>query len=102
MKVRLFFHTGDVIYRSAPETFTDRTQELWKKLGIPFQVLKVDDVARRYPSFDLRDVTFALYDPRAGVVRARRACEVVAEAFRQSGGDILTGYAAPGDRAGTQ
>jgi glycine/D-amino acid oxidase-like deaminating enzyme len=48
----------------------------------------------------LKDVTFALYDPRAGVVRARRACEVVAEAFRQSGGEVLMGYAAPGDRNG--
>jgi glycine/D-amino acid oxidase-like deaminating enzyme len=101
MKVRLFFNTGDLIFRSAPEPFTDRTQELWKKLGIPFQMLKVDDVARQYPSFDLQNITFALYDPRAGVVRARRACEVVAEAFRQSGGDLLMGYAALGDRSGT-
>ena len=100
MKVRLFFNTGDLIFRSAPETFTDRTQEVWKKLGVPFQVLKVDDVKKQYPSFDLTNVNFALYDPRAGVVRARRACEVVAEAFRQSGGEILMGYAALGDRSG--
>ena len=100
MKVRLFFNTGDLIFRSAPEPFTDRTQEVWKKLGIPFQVLKVDDVRKQYPSFDLTNVNFALYDPRAGVVRARRACEVVAEAFRQSGGEILMGYAAMGDRSG--
>jgi glycine/D-amino acid oxidase-like deaminating enzyme len=102
MKVRLFFNTGDLIFRGAPETFTDRTQQLWKKLGIPFQVLKAEDAARQYPSFDLRNVTFALYDPRAGVVRARRACEVVAEAFRQSGGEVLMGYAALGDRTGTR
>ncbi len=100
MKVRLFFNTGDLIFRAAPEPFTDRTQEVWKKLGIPFQVLKVDDVKKQYPSFDLTNVNFALYDPRAGVVRARRACEVVAEAFRQSGGEILMGYAAMGERSG--
>ncbi len=100
MKIRLFFNTGDLIFRSAPEVFTDRTQEIWKKLGIPFQVLKIDDVKKQYPSFDLTKIAFALYDPRAGVVRARRACEVVAEAFRQSGGEILMGYAAPGDRNG--
>ena len=50
MKVRLFFNTGDLIFRSAPEVFTDRTQEVWKKLGIPFQVVNVEDVARQYPS----------------------------------------------------
>ena len=100
MKMRLFFNTGDFIFREAPETFTQRTQEIWKKLRIPFEVATVEDVARDYPQFDLTKIGLALYDPRAGVVRARRACEVVAEAFRQSGGEVLMGLAALGDRNG--
>lgn len=102
MKVRLFFNTGDLIFRPAPEVFTERTQELWKQLGIPFKVVSVADIAREYPVFDLSKMSFALYDPRAGVVRSRRACEVVAEAFRQSGGEVLMGYAALGDRNGAR
>ena len=43
-----------------------------------------------------------LYEPGAGVVRARRACETVAEAFKQRGGDIVVARAQPslaqGDR----
>jgi glycine/D-amino acid oxidase-like deaminating enzyme len=101
MKVRLFFNTGDLIFLDAPEAFTDRTQAIWKQLKIPFQVVNVADVARQYPVFDLAKVSFALYDPRAGVVRARRACEVLAEAFRQSGGDVLMGHASAGDRSGS-
>ena len=62
----------------------------------------MEDVARQYPAFDLKDIRVVLHDPRAGVVRARRACEVVAEAFRQAGGEILMGYAALGDRAGNR
>jgi glycine/D-amino acid oxidase-like deaminating enzyme len=99
MKVRLFFNTGDLIFRAEPEPFTNRTQELWKKLRIPFEVLKAEDVAREYPVLALKDITVVLHDTRAGVVRARRACEVLAEAFRQAGGEILMGYAALGDRA---
>ena len=99
MKVRLFFNTGDLIFRPQPEPFTDRTQELWKKQGIPFELPKPADVSREYP-VELEDTTVVLYDPRAGVVRARRACEVVAEAFRQSGGDVVMGYAALGERDG--
>ena len=102
MKIRLFFRTGDLIFRQGPETFTERTQEVWKKLSIPYEILKAEDVGRTYPVFNLSNVSFALYDPRAGVVRARRACEVVAEAFRQSGGEVLMGYAAIGDRAGAR
>src|SRR5262245_53758050 len=98
MKVRLFFNTGDFIFRSRRDAFTDRNQELWKKLGIPFEVPKVEDVARNYPAINLRDMTVATYEPRAGVVRARRACEVVAEAFRQAGGQVVLGYASLGDR----
>jgi glycine/D-amino acid oxidase-like deaminating enzyme len=100
MKVRLFFNTGDFIFRPAPEVFTERTQEVWKQLRIPFELPTVEDVARDYPQFDLAKIAFAMYDPRAGVVRARRACEVIAEAFRQSGGEVLMGHAALGARDG--
>jgi len=100
MKVRLFFNTGDLIFRARPEPFTTQNQELWKKLGIPFEVLKVEDVARDHPVVNLRDITVVLHEPRAGVVRARRACEVVAEAFRQAGGQVVSGYASLGDKNG--
>ena len=98
MKVRLFFNTGDFIFRARRDAFTDRNLELWKKLGISFEVPKVEDVARSYPAINLRDITSATYEPRAGVVRARRACEVVAEVFRQAGGQVVLGYASLGDR----
>jgi sarcosine oxidase len=102
MKVRLFFNTGDLIFRARSEPFIERNKELWTKLGMPFQVLKVEDVARDYPVLNLKDITVALYEPRAGVVRARRACEVVAEAFRQAGGQVVMGYASLGDRNGNR
>jgi glycine/D-amino acid oxidase-like deaminating enzyme len=102
MKVRLFFKTGDFIFRPAPEVFTERTQEVWKQLRVPFELPRVQDVARDYPQFALTKIAFALYDPRAGVVRARRACEVVAEAFRHAGGEVLMGHTSLGDRAGNR
>lgn len=100
MKLRLFFTTGDLIMREKPEPVIDKNKELWTKLGIPFEVLKVDDVAARYPVIDLKKITQVLYEPRAGVVRARRACEVVAETLRQDGGEVALGYASPGAREG--
>ena len=102
MKVRLFFNTGDLIFRAQPDPFVETTQAVWTKLKIPFQVRNVAEVAREYPSVDLTGIGFALYDPRAGVVRARRACEVLAEAFRESGGEVLMGYAAFGDTRGNR
>jgi glycine/D-amino acid oxidase-like deaminating enzyme len=102
MKLQLWFHTGDLIFRPAPEPFTDRTRELWTAQRIPFETPAVADIARAYPVFDLRGITIVLHEPRAGVVRARRACEVLAEAFRQAGGQIRLGYASLGERAGNR
>jgi glycine/D-amino acid oxidase-like deaminating enzyme len=102
MKVQLWFNTTDLIFRPGPDAFTDRTRELWTTLRIPFEAPAVGEVARAYPVFDLSGITVVLREPRAGVVRARRACEVVAEAFRQTGGEIRLGYASVGERAGNR
>jgi glycine/D-amino acid oxidase-like deaminating enzyme len=45
------------------------------------------------------DTTVALYEPDAGVARARRSCEAVAMVFRQKGGRIALGRASLGKRA---
>lgn len=102
MRVQLWFNTSDLIFRAAADPFTDRTRELWTALRIPFETPAVADVAREYPVFDLRGMSAVLREPGAGVVRARRACEVVAEAFRQAGGEIRLGYASLGDRVGAR
>jgi glycine/D-amino acid oxidase-like deaminating enzyme len=102
MKMRLFFNTGDLIFRARSDSFIESNQKLWKELGIPFELLKVEDVGRNYTSLNLRGITVVLHEPRAGVVRARRACEVVAEAFRQTGGQVVLGYASLGDRSGNR
>jgi glycine/D-amino acid oxidase-like deaminating enzyme len=51
---------------------------------------------------DLQKIQYVLHEPDAGVVRARRSCEVVAEAFRQSGGEVAIGLATLGERSGNR
>lgn len=102
MKVRLFFTTGDLIFREQDVPFTRRVLEVWQRHGIRHEVLNVDDVRREYPVINLDRITAVLHEPDAGVVRARRACEVVAEAFRQAGGEVIIGYATPAAREGRQ
>jgi len=102
MKVRLFFTTGDLIFRAEETAFTRRALEYWRKHGIRHETPSVADVQREYPAFDLRELTVALYEPEAGVVRARRACEVVAEAFQQLGGEVRIGRAVMGAQQGRE
>jgi len=102
MKVRLFFTTGDMIFREKEEPFTTRTREAWQKLGIRHETPSPEDVRREYPVIDLEKITVVLHEPDAGVVRARRACEVVAEAFRQNGGEVVIGTASLEAQQGTR
>jgi sarcosine oxidase len=89
LKLRVFFQAGDLICRTGPEPFLEQTLESWNRLGIRHDVLSGDEVRYRYPQMKLDDIEIALFEHDAGVVRARRACEAVAELFRQEGGTIV-------------
>lgn len=90
---QLFFTTGDLIMRVEPVQFTTRTLEWWQTEGIRHEVLDADEVRRRWPAIQVDDITVVLYEPDAGVVRARRACEAVGTVFRKLGGEIRIGHA---------
>jgi glycine/D-amino acid oxidase-like deaminating enzyme len=92
----LYFTTGDLIMRDEWEPFTNTTRDNWKKHGVPFEILKPDDVKHRWPAIELGDTTAILYEPDAGVIRARRSAQAVAAAFERSGGTIHIGRARPG------
>jgi sarcosine oxidase len=92
----LFFTTGDVILRAAPEPFTTRTVEWWTKFGIRHETLSPDELRYRWPQIDATGMTVAIAEPDAGVVRARRATQLAARAVRRLGGTIITARATPG------
>jgi len=93
--LRVFFTTGDLIMRADWEPFLTQTRAWWEKNGIPHETLAVDEVRRRWPAFQVDDITAVLYEPNAGVVRARRATEAVAEVFRHEGGEVVIGRVIP-------
>lgn len=95
LRMRLFFTTGDLILRPDPENFTTQTTAWWTQNRIPFESLSADEVRRRWPAIAVDGITVALHEPNAGVVRARRACEAVAEVFRHEGGRIVIGRVSP-------
>lgn len=95
LRMRLFYTTGDLIMRADPENFTNQTKTWWAKNGIPFEELPVDEVRKRWPAINVEGIGVVLYEPNAGVVRARRSCEAVAEVFRHEGGKIVIGRVVP-------
>jgi len=100
LKMRVYYTTGDVILRAQEENFTKNTKELWIKNKIPHEVLTGDEVRKRWPQWKSDDITHAIYEPDAGVVRARRSCEAVSEVFRYEGGTILIERVVPPEESG--
>jgi len=96
LKMRLFVTTGDFIFRSEWENFTKTTRDLFVKNGIKHESVDVEIAKKEFPQFDLRGITACLYENEAGVVRARRSTQCVAEVFQKIGGDVVIARAYPG------
>ncbi len=93
---RLFYQTGDLMMREEMTPFLEQSCENWNALGHPYEILTPDEVRYRWPAIHTPDIGAAVYEPSAGVVRARRAIESVARVFEQEGGEIRIGRVSMG------
>jgi sarcosine oxidase len=94
-RLNLFHTTGDLILRSEWDNLQLRTKVWWDKNKIPYEILKPEDVRKSFPVISMDDITAVLYEPDAGVVRARRAAQHVASVFEKLGGKIVIGRVQP-------
>ncbi len=97
---RLFYTTGDIIMRQEMTPFLEQTLENWEEMGWPYEILTADEIRYRWPFIHTPDVEVALYEPEAGVVRARRAIESVVQVFQAEGGTLRIGRVSMGDTGG--
>ncbi|MEX0892977.1 MAG: FAD-binding oxidoreductase [Gemmatimonadota bacterium] len=95
----VFYNTGDLICRDTEEGFITEVKEIWDTVGIAYDEISPEEAAYRWPGIDLTGITHCLYEPGAGVVRARATCQRVAALFQQRGGEIRLGRAELGNRS---
>jgi glycine/D-amino acid oxidase-like deaminating enzyme len=94
-RLNLFHTTGDLIMRAEWDNLQLRTKVWWDKNKIPYQILNPDDVRKAFPVISMDDITAVIYEPDAGVVRARRGAQTAAAVFEKLGGKIIIGRASP-------
>lgn len=94
--VQLFFSAGDLILREEMDDFLKNTRANWEEIGHEYEVLSLDEVNYRWPQINTEGFSVAFYEPSAGVVRARRTCEMVIDMFERNGGRIEIAHASPG------
>lgn len=92
-----FFHeTGDVIMRATEEPFIKQTIELWRAHTVKHEVLTGDETRKRWPLIKADDITIAITEPDAGVVRARAATQAVAAVSEKMGVTMIIDRVRPG------
>lgn len=94
--LELFFSTGDLILREEADDWLENTMASWDELGHDYERLTLDEVGYRWPNIATEGFEVAVYEPAAGVVRARRTCETVIDMCERNGGRLRIARAVPG------
>jgi glycine/D-amino acid oxidase-like deaminating enzyme len=92
-RTKFFHQTGDVIMRATEEPFITKTIELWKANNVPHEVLTGDEARKRWPVIQAEDITVAITEPDAGVVRARASVQAIAAIGQKLGVKLMLGRA---------
>jgi glycine/D-amino acid oxidase-like deaminating enzyme len=88
--------TGALWLFGSDDAFGRASAESLAKHGLACEWLTPAEAARRYPQFSYDGIASVLYEPEAGYLLARRACEHVAARVAAEGGTLRTGaIAAP-------
>jgi monomeric sarcosine oxidase len=85
----LFRQTGVLWLAHGDDPYPIATADTLEKLAIPFEKLAVDEVARRYPQFNLDGISWGMIEPNSGVLTARRAVHAVLKEAISNGVEYL-------------
>lgn len=90
---RLYYECGALILATEGHCdWEDATAETFTKLGVPFHKFSQSEIATRFPQFDPSSISYALYEPEAGMIMAHRAVLTGLDLFKKAGGTVERGH----------
>lgn len=95
--VPLFRRTGCLWLAGDDDGFERASLVHLRAHGVSFERLTTDAAARRFPQFHLDGVNWCIFEPDAGYLLARQACQQLQRVFVEEGGTYLHSAARPGD-----
>jgi sarcosine oxidase len=98
---KLFYRTGQLSLATEWTKELTETRKVFDRLGVKYDVLNHDELARRYPQMNARDIQVVMSTPSTGVLKAREGCVAVAQAFEKKGGRFVTARVELGTRSGS-
>lgn len=92
---RLLDRRGVLWMAGRPGEFEEQSINAFRAHSVPFEELGRAELEDRYPTLNADDIPWAMFEPDAGALFARRGCEVVWDAFRRAGGRTVISSATP-------
>lgn len=83
---QVFHRIGALWMCGADDRYVRTSLAHVRAASLTVEELSVADASRRYPQVSFRDVRTVYFEPEAGYLTARRACELVRETFVREGG----------------
>jgi glycine/D-amino acid oxidase-like deaminating enzyme len=92
---QLYTETGALWLHRGDDAYVRSSLPILEELGFPVDRVPLEDAARRYPQIAFKGVRSVYLERRAGALSARKACEVVRDAFVRAGGTYRVASAQP-------
>ena len=97
---QVLFKTGSLWMCASDDSYVRRSIEPLKAVGLGVEEMSPQEAARRFPQMGFRDVRTVFFEPEAGFITARVACELVRETFVREGGTYTQAWVRPGTTTG--
>ena len=95
-----FVPAGALWFARAAQGFEADSEATLRQLGIPVERLSPAEVTARWPQVASDDLAFAVFEPEAGLLMARRGVAAAARQFETEGGRFELASVGPGQRDG--
>ena len=89
----LFHETGVLWMARDEDPLALRSLEVLARVGVPFEKLTRSELEKRYRQVDFGPVTWAIWEPHAGVLMARRSVHMLSQELARLGGEVAAGAA---------
>ncbi|HEY4596710.1 MAG TPA: FAD-dependent oxidoreductase [Thermoanaerobaculia bacterium] len=92
---RLYRRTGVLWMAGEDDAYVRESMPFLEDAGLEIEEIAIEDARTRFPQIDFNGLRSAFFEPEAGYLLARRACQTVAEAVAAEGGEVRIAAAFP-------
>ena len=91
----IFLPTGVLYFSHAGDAYIEQSIAVFRDLKLPFELFDRGDMESRYPMIDFNGVEIGLYEPKLGVLMAKRGVRALVDRFVRDGGTYKSGAVVP-------